>query len=118
MVGEESSTRNHFGGVTPLKVHVNFDIPLFEDKIDANDLEKWLNWLEGYYSVKKNDTKKISFMLLKSLPHVKYWWESYFERHNKEESMTLRRGPTWENFIDALKEEFYHVVNYDDQYTR
>jgi hypothetical protein len=57
-------------------------------------------------------------MLLKSLPHVKYWWESYFERHNKEESMTLRRGPTWENFIDALKEEFYHVVNYDDQYTR
>jgi hypothetical protein len=57
-------------------------------------------------------------MLLKSLPHVKYWWESYWERHNEDESMTFRRGPTWVAFVDALKEEFYHVGNYDDQYTR
>jgi hypothetical protein len=27
---EESSTRNHFTSVTPFKVQVNFDIPLFE----------------------------------------------------------------------------------------
>jgi hypothetical protein len=27
---EESSMRNYFEGVTPFKVHANFDIPLFE----------------------------------------------------------------------------------------
>jgi hemerythrin len=30
MVTEASSTNNHFEGVTPFKVQVNFDIPLFE----------------------------------------------------------------------------------------
>jgi hypothetical protein len=29
-MGEAPSTSNHFGGVTPFKVQVNFDIPLFE----------------------------------------------------------------------------------------
>jgi hypothetical protein len=51
---ETPSTSNHFGGVTPFKVQVNFDIPLFEGNIDADALEKWLNLLEGYYSVQKN----------------------------------------------------------------
>jgi hypothetical protein len=26
--------------------------------------------------------------------------------------------PTWAAFVDALKVEFYHVGNYDNQYTR
>jgi hypothetical protein len=77
-VVEAPSTRNHFGGVTPFKVQVKFDIPLFEGQIDAYALEKWLNLLEGYYSVQIFfDNEKITFTLLKSLPHVKYWWESY-----------------------------------------
>jgi hypothetical protein len=50
---EESSTRNHLRGATPFKGKVNFDIPLFEGHIDAVALEKWLNFLEGYYSVQK-----------------------------------------------------------------
>jgi hypothetical protein len=60
VVTEASSTRNHFRGVTPFKVQVNFDIPLFEGQIDADALEKWLNLLEGYYSVQKKSTVKIS----------------------------------------------------------
>ena len=48
-----SSTRNHFVGVTPFKVQVNFDIPLFEGHIDVDALEKWLNLLEGYYFIQK-----------------------------------------------------------------
>jgi hypothetical protein len=45
------STNNHFRGVTPFKVHVNFDIPLFEGQIDADALEKWLSLLERYFFV-------------------------------------------------------------------
>jgi uncharacterized protein (DUF1919 family) len=78
MVVDASSTRNCFGGMTPFKVQVNFDIPLFEGYIDADDLEKWLNLLEVYYSIKKKFKRKnITFSLHKSLPHVISWWEGY-----------------------------------------
>jgi hypothetical protein len=75
---EASSKRNHFGGVTPFKVQVNFDIPLFEVQIDAYAPKKWLNFLEGYYFVQTFfDDENITFSLLKSLPHVRSWWEGY-----------------------------------------
>jgi hypothetical protein len=44
--GEASSSSGH---ATPFKVQVNFDIPLFEGLIYANDVDKWLNLLEGYF---------------------------------------------------------------------
>ena len=43
-----SSMSIWFGDATPIKVQVNFDIPLFEGKIDADILYNWLNVLEGY----------------------------------------------------------------------
>jgi hypothetical protein len=74
------SSRGHFGGTSPFKVQVNFDIPVFEGQIDAEALDKWLNMLEGYFSVHKfSDKEKITFALLKALPHVKHWWETYWE---------------------------------------
>jgi hypothetical protein len=76
-----SSSRSHFGGTSPFKVQVNFDIPLFEGQIDADALEKWLNLLEGYLFVHNfSNRKKITFALLKALPHVKHWWETYWEK--------------------------------------
>jgi hypothetical protein len=42
--------------------------------VDA--LEKWLNFLEGYFSVHNfSDRENTTFALLKALPHVKHWWE-------------------------------------------
>jgi hypothetical protein len=61
-----------------LSFQFNFDIPIFEGQIDADALEKWLNILEGYLSVHNFfDRENITFALLKALPHVKHWWESY-----------------------------------------
>jgi hypothetical protein len=39
------------GGANPFKVHINFDIPIFEGQIDADVIDKWLNLLEGYFSI-------------------------------------------------------------------
>jgi hypothetical protein len=73
-----SSSSGHFGGTSPFKVQVNFDIPVFEGQIDADALDKWLNLLEGYFSVHNfSEKEKITFALLKALPHVKHWWETY-----------------------------------------
>jgi hypothetical protein len=47
--------------------------------VDA--LEKWLNLLEGYFFVHNfSDRENITFALLKDLPHVKHWWETYWEK--------------------------------------
>jgi hypothetical protein len=76
-----SSSSGHFGGTLPFKVQVNFDIPVFEGQIDAKALEKCLTLLEGYFSVHNFfDKEKITFALLKALPHVKHRWETYWEQ--------------------------------------
>jgi hypothetical protein len=68
-----SSSSNHFGS-TSFKVQFNFDIPVFEEHIDTKALEKWLTMIEGYFSVHNfSNREKITFALLKSLPHVKHW---------------------------------------------
>jgi hypothetical protein len=73
-----SSSRGHFGRTPPFKVQVNFDILVFEGQIDVEALDKWLNLLEGYFCVHNfSDREKITFALLKYLPHVKHWWETY-----------------------------------------
>jgi hypothetical protein len=114
-----SSSSSHFGGTTPFKVQVNFDILIFEGQIDVDALEKWLNLLEGYFSVHNFfDRENITFALLKALPHVKHWWETYCEKISTEESGMFEVEPTWESFVDVVKEQYYPVGNYEDQYMR
>jgi hypothetical protein len=80
-----SLSSNHFGSTCPFKVQVNFYIPIFEFYINADALEKWLNLLEGYFYVHNfYDRENITFALLKALPHVKHWWETYWEQSSTE----------------------------------
>jgi hypothetical protein len=114
-----SSSSDHFGGTSPFKVQVNFDIHVFEGQIDMDASEKWLNLLEGYFSVHNFfDREKITFVLFKAPPHVKRWWETYWEQNYAEESRMYGVEPTWDFFVDAIKEKYYHVDNYEYQYMR
>jgi hypothetical protein len=73
--GDTSSSSCHG---TPFKVQVNFYIPSFEGPIDADVVDKWLNMLEGYFSIHNFfDRENITFSLLKVIPHVKDWWDTY-----------------------------------------
>ena len=75
--------------------------------------------LEGYFSVYNfSDREKITFTLLKVVPLVKDWWETYCEQAYTEESKMFGTKPTWESFVDALKGQYYLVKNYEDQCTR
>jgi hypothetical protein len=113
------SSSDHFGGTSPFKVQVNFGIPVFEGQIDAEALDKWLYLLEGYFSVHKFfDKEKITFALHKALPHVKHWWETYWEHSTTEESKIYGAYPTWDFFVDAVNEQYYPIANYEDQYMR
>jgi hypothetical protein len=69
--GDASSSSR---GTAPFKVQINFDIHIFEGQIDADVVDKWLNLLEGYFSVHNfSNREKITFVLLKVVPHVKDW---------------------------------------------
>jgi hypothetical protein len=94
---------HHFGRAYPFKVHVNFDIHVFEGQIDADALDKLLNLLEGYFSTHNfYDRENITFTLLKCLPHVKHWWKIYWDKNCTEESRIYGAKPTWDFFVDAV----------------
>jgi hypothetical protein len=100
--GDASSSNR---GAAPFKVQINFDIPIFEVQIDADVVDKWLNLLEGYFSVHNFlNREKITFALLKVLPHVKDWWENFCEQNETEETSLFSVMATWESFKDAIKE--------------
>ena len=81
---DTSTSSGHSGSTPPFKEQVNFDIPVFEGQIDADALDKWLNMLEGYFSVYNfYDREKITFALLKAVPHVKIWWETHCENFHR-----------------------------------
>ena len=111
-IGEASSSS---GYATPFKVQVNFDISLFEGLIDADVVDKWLNLLEGYFSVHNfSDRENITFSLLKVIPHVKYRLDTYSDQRVIEESEIFVVDPTWDSFPDAIKEKYYRVGSYED----
>ena len=84
-----------FGDANPFKVQFNFDIPLFEGYIYAYSLDNWLNVIEEYFSVHNFfDREKITFALLKAVPHVQNWWGTYWEKKSSDESRMFETKPT------------------------
>ena len=60
----------------------------------------------------------ITFVLLKEIPHVENWWDTYYEQSSSDESGMFEGNPTWASFIDVVREQYYPVRNYDDQYIK
>ena len=103
--GDASPSSHYSRSATPFKVQVNFDIPIFEGQIDADVVDKWLNLLDGYFSVHEfSSQEKIVFALLKATPHVKDWWETYCEQKDESTGSLFSAAPTWNDFRDAIKE--------------
>jgi len=112
-----SKSSNHSGRATPFKVQVNFNIPIFEGQIDSYVIDISLNLLEGYLSVHDfSDQERIIFALLKATPDVKDWWKNYWGKQNEGEPSLFSVTPTWNSFLDAIKEQYYPVGSYQDKY--
>jgi len=79
-----------------------------------------LSELEGYFSVHNfSNAENIVFALLKVVPHVKYWWDTYCEKNTTDMGTDIFGiDPNWASFMEALKDKYYHVGNYDGQYTK
>jgi hypothetical protein len=114
---DASASNNHSGGTTPFNVKLNFDIPIFDGQIYVDNVDRWLNILEGYFSVHDfSDREKIIFSLLQVSPHVKDWWKTYCEKKGEEESSFFSAIPKGNYFQDAIKEQYYPMGRYEDKY--
>jgi hypothetical protein len=58
------------------------------------------------------------FALLKVIPHVKDWWETFYEKKETKDPSLFTVVVTWDSIRDAIKEQYYHVGSYDDLYTK
>jgi hypothetical protein len=114
-----SDTSSSNGGATPFKVKINFNIPIFEGHIDTDAVEKWLNLLEGYFFVHNfSNGENITFALLKVVPHVKYWWETFCDQKEIEKPSLFTIVITYDSFRDDIKEQSYPFGCYDDVCTK
>ena len=92
--GDAPASNSYSGFDTPFKVQVNFEIPIFEGQIDADAIDKWLNLLEGCFSVHDFPSQEmIIFALLKAAPHVKDCWETYCEQKDESTSSLFSVAP-------------------------
>eukprot|EP00253_Pinus_taeda_P013703 PITA_13703 len=116
---DASASSSYSENATPFKVQVNFEIPIFEGQIDTDAVDKWLNLLEGYFSVHEfSSREKIVFALLKASPHIKDWWETYCEQKDETTGSLFLAAPTWNSFWDAIKEQYYPVGSHEDEYIK
>lgn len=93
--GDTLASHNYSGNATPFKVQVDFEILIFKGQIDTNAVDKWLNLLEGYFSIHDfSSREKIIFSLLKVASHVKDWWETYYEQKDESTDSLFSAAPT------------------------
>lgn len=118
-----SESETPFRGNTPFKVQVNFDIPNFEGKVDAEAVDNWLSKLDRYFSVNNfSDAEKITFALLKAETHVKLAWETKVANKEQESVaeddfiLSLDKKPTWGEFVEYIKEAYLPEDIYEQKY--
>ena len=69
--------------------------------------------LEGYFSIHDfSSQEKIIFALIKAAPHIKDWWETYYEQKNESTGSLFSGTPNWNSFQDAIKEQYHPVRSY------
>jgi hypothetical protein len=113
----KGNTYSSSRGASLFKIQIKFDIPIFEGQIDADLVDKWLNMLEGYFSIHNfSNREKITFSQLKPVPHVKDWWETFCEQKETEEPSLFTVVITLESFMDVIKEQYYPVRSFGDYY--
>ena len=85
--GQASPSNPKFGGQTPFKVQVNFDIPTFQGKIDTDVVDGWFSKLQRYFFVNNfSNIEKITFSLLKDENHVNLAWETHIKVEETQEA--------------------------------
>jgi len=90
------------------------DIKPYKGKIDALNLNHWLQKLEVYFSVDNIDVeKKILFGLLKLEGCALTWWKNHTRTLRLEGGLPITK---WEDSKTLIKSQFYPIGYVEDQW--
>jgi len=84
----------------------------------VNVVDKWLNFLEGYFPVMILPVEKILLLYFSKPPHVKDLWETFYEKKEESTPSLFLAAPTWNSFWDTIKEQYYPIRSYEDKYIK
>ncbi|GJT76666.1 hypothetical protein Tco_1043391 [Tanacetum coccineum] len=74
------------GSHKPFKVEARIGIPSYDETINAEKLDSWIDQLKTYFTLYGlSSTEKVSFATLKLTSHALAWWISFLKMTQEEE---------------------------------
>ena len=95
---------------TPLlKLDIKFELPMYNEEINAEKLDNWIRQLEVYCTIQKlqDDEAKIQLVSLRLEGAALIWWESKNQEDVKKHGKFLT---SWNDFIVAIRRHFYPLA--------
>ncbi|KAJ9542817.1 hypothetical protein OSB04_029323 [Centaurea solstitialis] len=109
---DESASKSNRNSRQPFKVEARIDIPTFDDTIDAEKLDSWIDQLETYFTLYGFSSKeKVSFARLKLTSHALAWWNSHLKTVDEEEI-------GWKEFTHLIRHEYYPMGYSQERWSR
>ena len=101
----KNTDKNNF-----LKLHVKFELEMFDGEVNAEKLDNWIRQLEVYLRIQNFDDEetKIQLASLRKKVAAPVWWEA------KKKDEIEKYGKiilSWTDFIIAMKQQFYPLAH-------
>jgi hypothetical protein len=89
-----------------LKLDVQFELPRYDDELNAERLDNWVKQMEVYCSVQqiKDDTTRIKLASLRLADTTLIWWQSKLQNGTQQVGNVF---PSWQVFVSTLRKKFY-----------
>eukprot|EP01018_Ginkgo_biloba_P005959 Gb_18597 [translate_table: standard] len=89
------------------KLDTKISIPRFDDNLDANQLDAWLQSLEAYFQAQQiTDIHKIMVTEVHMANPALTWWNAHVQQLQTNRQPPIR---TWDRFKEALRTCFYPI---------
>ena len=105
-----SSYTSHSNNASPnmpyFKLHVKFELPIYNGYLDAEKLDNWIKQLEVYCRVQgiNDDPSRIQLATLRMSGMALTWWESKIQQDLRKNGKIIS---VWNEFIEVLRKQFY-----------
>jgi hypothetical protein len=104
-----SKKNHHSSNMSLLKLDVKFQLPTYDGELDAEKIDNRVRQLEVYCRIRNivDDETKIQLASLKLGGTTLIWWERRTRDDLKKSGKTIS---SWNDFVIALKQQFYPLA--------
>jgi hypothetical protein len=89
-----------------LKLHVKFELPIYDGEFNAERLDNWVRQMEVYCSVQqiKDEATQIKLASLRLVGTTLIWWQGRLQNGTQQVGNVFT---SWKRFISTLRKQFY-----------